>query len=113
MCDTTARTVILGYRRDDKVLKKEPIRHHYIPQFILRNFCDNKGFMHYYSKEDNELILRKPKNIFMVRNLYRDEINYTDCSTKIEKDLGRFESEVSQIVRDKLLMGDAITLARG
>lgn len=54
----------------------EPIRHHYIPQFILRNFCFNdRGDLFYYDKENSKTSVKNTRDIFMVRNLYRDEIN--------------------------------------
>ena len=69
-------------------MKKEPVRHHYVPQFILRNFCDEKGFLNYYDKKTNEMTVREPRDIFMEKNLYRDEINVADNPTKIETELG-------------------------
>lgn len=46
----------------------------------------------------------------MVRNLYRDEINNPDEPTKIEKDLARFEGEVSKIITGKFLDKDEISI---
>lgn len=51
-------------------MNKEPVKHHYIPQFLLRNFCD--------------------------QYLYSDDINNIDNPTKIEKDMTCFESGVAQ-----------------
>lgn len=67
--------------------KKEPIRHHYVPQFILRNFCDDNGYVNYFNKNTNIIALREPRDIFMERNLYRDQVNYPENPTKIETDL--------------------------
>ncbi|MBD5158626.1 MAG: DUF4238 domain-containing protein [Butyrivibrio sp.] len=94
------------------MMHKEPIRHHYIPQFILRNFCfdENKKYLHYFDKKTSQLYKRKIEETFMVRNLYRDNINNPDEPTKIEKDLARFESEVSKIITDRFLKEDEISI---
>ncbi|MDE6214718.1 MAG: DUF4238 domain-containing protein, partial [Lachnospiraceae bacterium] len=37
-------------------MNKEPIRHHYIPQFILRNFCfDEENRLYYFNKKTSEI----------------------------------------------------------
>ncbi len=90
---------------------KEPIRHHYIPQFILRNFCFNdNNDLYYYDKESQETTIRNTRDVFMEKNLYRDEINHSDNPTKVEKDLARFENEISQIINGRFLNDKEITL---
>ncbi len=90
---------------------KEPIRHHYIPQFILRNFCFNdNNDLYYYDKESQETTIRNTRDVFMEKNLYRDEINHSDNPTKIENDLARFENEISQIINGRFLNDKEITL---
>lgn len=92
-------------------MNKEPIRHHYIPQFILRNFCFNdNNELYYYDKESQETTIRNTRDVFMEKNLYRDEINYSNNPTQIEKDLSRFENEVSQIINGRFLNDKEITL---
>lgn len=93
-------------------MKNEPIRHHYVPRFILRKFCDEKGCVNFLNKITGERSLSEPRDIFMERNLYRDEINYVENPTKIEKDLARFEGEISQIIKEKFLEGDRIILTK-
>lgn len=93
-------------------MKKEPIRHHYIPQFILRNFCNKEGYVKYLDKSTNEITLRKPRDVFMEKNLYRDEINHVENPTKIENDLARYESEISDIIKKKFLVGNRIILTK-
>ena len=90
---------------------KEPIRHHYIPQFILRNFCFNdNNDLYYYDKESQKTTVRNTRDVFMEKNLYRDEINHSDNPTKVEKDLARFENEISQIINGRFLNDKEITL---
>ena len=86
-------------------MKKEPIRHHYIPQFILRNFaCDNdKKLVRYCNKESLYISECETSEIFMERNLYRDEINCKDKPVQIEHDLSVYEREVAELVKAKFL----------
>lgn len=92
-------------------MKNEPIRHHYIPQFILRNFCfDENNNLYYYDRESNTVSVKKTQYVFMERNLYRDEINSPEEKTKIETDLAKYESEVAKIINERFLHGNDIYL---
>lgn len=94
-------------------MNKEPVRHHYIPQFILRNFCfDDRSHLFYYDKKTSEISERKTKEIFMARNLYRDDINNIENPTKIETDMARFESEVAKIIAERFLNENEIPITR-
>lgn len=81
----------------------EPIRHHYIPQFILKNFCFEDKRLRYFDKQTGCIAVKDTRDIFMVRNLYRDEINYAADPAKIEKDLADYEREVAPIIRERFL----------
>ena len=82
---------------------KEPIRHHYIPQFILKNFCfDENKHINYYDVKNNEFSVQETSNIFMVRNLYRDEVNYQDNPVQLENDFSKYEMEVSKTIKEFL-----------
>ncbi len=90
-------------------MKNEPVRHHHIPQFILRNFCyDEKEHLLFFDKASNRVLKKSTKELFMERNLYRDDNQ--DDRMRIEKDLGRFENEVSRILKEKILGKETITL---
>ena len=87
-------------------MKNESYRHHYIPQFIIKNFTEDRdGWIFYYDKSSDEISLKHSSEIFMYRNLYRDEINNPNDPTKIEKDLSVYEREVSEIL-NRFLVGD-------
>ena len=89
----------------------EPIKHHYIPQFILKNFSfDGKGNVNYYDITTQKSTAIDTRYVFMANNLYRDEINTPDYPTKLEHDFAAFEAEVSKIIKNKFLIGDKITL---
>lgn len=92
-------------------MKREPIRHHYIPQFILRNFAvDNSGKVLYYDKKSKKTSEVKPRDIFFENNLYRDEINCVVEPTQIEHNLAVYENEISHIIKEKFLNGKEIYL---
>ena len=89
----------------------EPIRHHYIPQFVLRNFSyDSFNHLNYYDVTSKSIINIDTKEVFMHKNLYRDEINYPNIPTSIETDLSKFESEVSKNIK-KMLVGKDIEIS--
>ena len=68
------------------MMNKEPVRHHYIPQFILRNFCFNdRDDLFYFDKKDSQISVKKTRDIFMVRNLYRDEINNQTSQRRLRR----------------------------
>lgn len=93
-------------------MKKEPIRHHYIPQFILRNFCvDEMGNTFFIEKNSKNITKRQVRDLFMGRNLYRDTIN-NDNPIKIEEDLALFENDVARIIKDKFLSKDEFVLTQ-
>lgn len=90
-------------------MKNEAIKHHYIPQFILRNFSFNtSGDINYYDAESGETFIRRVSEIFMQKNLYRDEINHLDIPTQIEKDLSKFEGEAAKIIKKFLFSNEII-----
>ena len=92
-------------------MKNEPIRHHYIPQFILKNFCiPATDSLWYFDKQSNQLSEKKTRDVFMVENLYRDEINIPDNPTEIEQDLAVYENEISRIIKEKFLHDKDIVL---
>ena len=78
---------------------ENPIRHHYIPRFLLRPFCFDESHLHYYDKKTNSITDKKIEETFMVRNLYRDEINHSDNPVQMEKDFSKFEDEVAKVIK--------------
>lgn len=80
-----------------------PKRHHYIPRFILRNFCFKDEITNYWNKEKQLLSPRNIKNIFMNENMYKVDAATPDDEYKIETNLGIFECEIAQLIREKFL----------
>lgn len=94
-------------------MKNEAMKHHFIPQFILRNFSYNSsGDINYYDLESRDMSVKRVSDIFMQRNLYRDEINHLDVPTQIEQDLARFEGEAATIVKKFLFDKEIIITER-
>ena len=90
---------------------KIPVRHHYIPQFILKNFCfDENKHLNYYDIKNNEFSVQETSNVFMVKNLYRDEENYQDNPVQLENDLSKYETEMAKIFKEKFLESDTFGL---
>ena len=47
---------------------QKPKRHHYIPQFILRNFNDEKSQVNYWNIETKTLEKRNTKKLHLVKS---------------------------------------------
>lgn len=92
-------------------MNNEPKRHHYIPQFILKNFVDSNEKLFYWDIDKKELIRSYTRFVFMNLHMYRDEINHNDQPTFIEKSLAVFESDIAKIFQ-KLNEGNEIVLLR-
>lgn len=89
----------------------EPIKHHFVPQFIIRNFLVDTSVW-YWNIEKNIIEKRNPKSILMKKNLYKDENNHADDIMAVEKKFSIFEEEISKLINQKLLLEDKIILTR-
>lgn len=93
-------------------MNKEARRHHYIPQFILKNFVfDKKNNVKYYDSLTKAISIKNTRDIFVEKDLYRDEINNKLDPTRIEKDFSKYESEVSLIFK-KIIYGKDILITK-
>lgn len=92
--------------------KQEAKRHHYIPQFILRNFNNENNQVNYYDIETNKLEPRNTRSVFMNMHMYRDEINHIDDPTFIESELAKFETEIAELFKKKIIDVDEIIINR-
>ena len=81
-------------------MRKDPVRHHYIPKFLLRPFCcdKEKEYLMYYDRVSNTISKKSITDVFMSKNLYTDSINHPDKPVTIENKLAKFENEASQII---------------
>lgn len=78
-----------------------PKRHHFIPQFILRNFADKEGKLHCFNKETEKYFSTHPVNVFAETHLYTKDENGKKL-THVENDLsqieGKFSEKIKQII---------------
>ena len=91
--------------------KSEPIKHHYIPQFILKNFLDADGLFYYWDNEKRFLQKRNTKTVFMNNSMYRSEEINAENPVVIENNLSKFEQEIAPIFK-RLCFDKEITLTR-
>lgn len=90
----------------------EPKRHHYIPQFILKNFCyDDKGHFYYYDISTGRAIKSDKKQVFMSKFLYSVDADTPEDRARIERDFGTFEREVSEIIAPRFLEDKIIVIS--
>ena len=89
-----------------------PIKHHYVPQFMLKNFCFKDKLFYYYDKAKNITSVKRTDEIFLTRNLYRDEINHSDNPTEIETKMSKFENEIAKLINDKFLNDSEIIISK-
>lgn len=93
-------------------MKTESYKHHYIPQFIIRNFSlRGDGFVKFYNMKKKEITNKPTEEIFYYNNLYRDEKNHPENPIKIEEDLAKFECEIASILK-KFYSGNEIIISR-
>lgn len=79
--------------------------HHYIPQFILRNFAidvhrakhSEKRAIKVYFISKNKTMIRNIRRCYGITNMYKD-VNNKDDSMFIEKNLCKLEASVSKII---------------
>ena len=72
-------------------MNTEPIKHHYIPQFLLKNFCfDDKGHLYFYDKVSKQISIKTTKDVFMTSRLYEDTINNPRGKTIVIRDRHEF-----------------------
>lgn len=69
-----------------------PRRNHYIPEMLLKNFCDDGGLLWIADQERRKCYQTNPTNVFVKRNLYTkrdysqatESYEYEDALSKIE-----------------------------
>ena len=93
-------------------IMSEPVKHHFIPQFILRNFTHNNDQIFYWNKETSKIEVRNTKSVYMVKNLYRDEKNHPTDPAVIEKKFAQFESTIATLFQEKIIDKNPIVLTR-
>ena len=92
--------------------KQEPHRHHYIPQFILKKFCDTNGLICHWDIENQVFEQKKTVEVFMEIDMYRDEKQNSDNPVKIEEDFSKYEKRIAELINNKITNKNEITITR-
>ena len=91
--------------------KTEPIKHHYIPQFILRGFLGEDGLFYYWDNDNKYLSKRNTKSVFMNNSMYRSEEINPENPVEVENNLSKFEQEMAPLFK-RLCSNDEVVLTR-
>ena len=65
----------------------EPIRHHFIPEMLLRNFTDKDGQLHCFSKATGKIFSSGPKGVFALNHLHTQRDAYGNKNVSVEREL--------------------------
>ena len=66
----------------------EPIRHHFIPKMLLRNFTDKDGQLHCFSKTAGKVFSSGPEGVFARNHLHTQRDAYGNKNVSVEHELG-------------------------
>ena len=70
-----------------------PTQHHYIPRMLLKNLCDDNGFLWVSDKKRGECYQTNPTNLFVKNKLYV-KYDYSQATESYE-----YEVSLSRIAR--------------
>lgn len=82
-----------------------PIRHHFLPQFYLKNFTDDKGFLFEFDRSTKSFSYKTPHGTGWQRNFYRYRGKDGQTHTDIETELLREIEDRTKPVIDKINKG--------
>lgn len=82
----------------------EPKRHHYVPQFYLKNFADDKGQIWVYDRQTKQYRHQNVSDTALVRHYYRVESKDGKYNTEVEKLLAEIEG-LACVAIEKLKQG--------
>ncbi len=76
-----------------------PKRHHYIPEMLLKNFCDDSGFLWVGDQKRRKHYQANPTNVFVKSNLYaRHDFSRATESYEYEDSLSKIESKAEPAI---------------
>lgn len=79
--------------------KNEPKGHHYISNFYLKHFADDKNKIHIYDREKNEYRYQSTDKVAKINNYYTLYNEHGEKDLKIEKMFGDIESNTQRIYK--------------
>lgn len=77
-----------------------PKRHHYVPQFLLHNFTDENGDLHFFTEKNKcrEVLKAKPDNVFHQKHLYTSINDDGSKDTTLETEYADLEGKASGLI---------------
>ena len=75
------------------------VKQHYIPQFIIKNFCNTNEKTFYYDISNKKIVLKASNEIFEEQYLYEYMQNNNERSNIIESELSKFESVAASAIK--------------
>lgn len=84
-------------------MANQPKRHHYIPQFILRNFTDHNGKLYCFDKRLSKTFTSVPTNVFVKNNLNTHKYEDGTTSTHLESSLSKEIESPAAVVVEKII----------
>ena len=78
------------------------VKQHYIPQFIIKNFCKTDKKTYYFDVSNKSITQKFPNEIFEEKYLYEYSQDKKENINKIELDLAKFETEVGNVIKQFL-----------
>ncbi len=83
-------------------MSNTPKRHHYVPQFILRNFANGNQKLYYFRRKDGSVRETSSKNVFVKNHAYTEEQEDGTKSAPVESELAQLEGLASDVI-DKII----------
>lgn len=78
------------------------IKQHYIPRFIIKNFCKTDKKTYFFDVSNKSITQKFPNDIFEEKYLYEYSQDKKESINKIELDLAKFETEVGNVIKQFL-----------
>lgn len=75
------------------------IKQHYIPQFIIKNFCKTDKKTYYFDVSNKSITQKFSNEIFEEKYLYEYSQDKKENLNKIELDLAKFEGDASNAIK--------------
>ena len=86
----------------------QTVAQHYVPRFLLKNFCTRAGKVYVYDIKTSTVRLQHPKKIAFANHMYTLDLKGTEPEA-LEKALAKVESKTAPLVRD-LINGKQLSL---
>jgi len=78
-------------------MSADPKNHHYVPQFLLKNFCNDAKAVHVFDKHEQRQFAANVRNIASENYFY--DLNIDDSIISLEKYITEIESAVAPLFK--------------